>query len=291
MISVLIKLYTYPDLDTLIQDAQRKNVEIDDQEADDILDNEKEIDDKNAEFAETQDYWRKLNNDLIEVQKLLAGLTTTTSGPTVSPANAKSIINGQNKEKELEDRIKIEDANLLTLQADLVNLQNESIARESALTLVKGEYTNITNDTQAKEKEISDKETEVGQILRNIIENKEQIHKVNNINKDITRKYTDTFNMANRDRYSVQQDPNEDDQDYSNRIKTIEVDWNNCGRRFTRRSDTSCGTHVRTSSCSPLMRETCSILARWRFCGRPPLVILRGLCIMTMWQDRSSERN
>jgi hypothetical protein len=29
--------------------------------------------------------------------------------------------------------------------------------------------------------------------------------------------------MANRDRYSVQQDPNEDDQDYINRIKQIET--------------------------------------------------------------------
>ena len=42
------------------------------------------------------------------------------------------------------------------------------------------------------------------------------------MNEDITRKYTDTFNMANRDRYSVQQDPNEDDQAYLNRIKVIE---------------------------------------------------------------------
>ena len=41
-------------------------------------------------------------------------------------------------------------------------------------------------------------------------------------NKNISRKYTDIFNMANRDRYSVQQDPNESDQDYLNRIKQIE---------------------------------------------------------------------
>ena len=45
---------------------------------------------------------------------------------------------------------------------------------------------------------------------------------VKNKNKIIAQKYTDTFNMANRDRYSVQQDPNESDQDYLNRIKQIE---------------------------------------------------------------------
>ncbi len=62
----------------------------------------------------------------------------------------------------------------------------------------------------------------MGQLKRNIIENKEELRKVNNKNKKTTRKYTETFNMANRDRYSVQQDPNEDDQEYIYRIKKIE---------------------------------------------------------------------
>jgi hypothetical protein len=48
------------------------------------------------------------------------------------------------------------------------------------------------------------------------------MQKVKNLNKDITRKYTETFNMANRDRYSVHQDPNEDNTAYLNRIKQIE---------------------------------------------------------------------
>ncbi len=51
------------------------------------------------------------------------------------------------------------------------------------------------------------------------------MQKVKNLNKDVTRKYTETFNMTNRDRYSVllwQQDPNEDDRAYLNRIKQIE---------------------------------------------------------------------
>jgi hypothetical protein len=41
-------------------------------------------------------------------------------------------------------------------------------------------------------------------------------------NKEITQKYTDTFDIANRDRYSVQQDINESEEDYLNRIKQIE---------------------------------------------------------------------
>ena len=63
---------------------------------------------------------------------------------------------------------------------------------------------------------------EVVQIKKNVIVNKEEIQRVKNLNKDITQRYTDKFNMANRDRYSVQQDPNEGDQDYLTRIKQIE---------------------------------------------------------------------
>jgi hypothetical protein len=48
------------------------------------------------------------------------------------------------------------------------------------------------------------------------------MQKVKNKNKEITQKYTDTFNMANRDRYSVQQDINESEKDYLDRIKQIE---------------------------------------------------------------------
>ncbi len=59
----------------------------------------------------------------------------------------------------------------------------------------------------------------MGKIKQNIIEKKEKLQIVKNKNKETTRKYTETFNMTNRDRYSVQPDPNEDDQDYINRIK------------------------------------------------------------------------
>ena len=216
-------LQLHYDLDVLKEQAQIKNVEIDNQETD-ILENEKDIDDKNAEYTVTQAHWRKLNTELTKVQAALTALAaaSSSSSSTGTVATPTKITQVKKKEKDLEDDILTVDANLLTIQADLVALQNELITRKADLTVVKGEYTNIINDTKAKEKEITDKETEIGQINKNIIENKEEIQKVNNLNKDITRKYTDTFNMANRDRYSVQQDPNEDDQAYLNRIKVIE---------------------------------------------------------------------
>ena len=207
----------YDELNVLTSDTQAKNVEIKAQGRD-ILAKDKEVDDKNEEYATTQKYWRKLNADLTKVQDLLAALT----GPTASPGNATNIAKGQKKEKEIEDNIKIEDAKLKTLQAELVPIQKELITLKDDLKVLKGEHTVIINNGKAKEKEIGTKSSEIEQAKQNINENKDALQIVNNKNKDITRKYTDTFNMANRDRYSVQQDPNEDDQEYLNRIKVIE---------------------------------------------------------------------
>jgi hypothetical protein len=159
---------------------------------------------------------------LTTVIKLLAGFAAAAATPGASPANPKSISNGQAKEKELEDKILVADAKLLTLQADIVTLETEQLQLEAEIPSLKKEYKKILKDIKSKEIEISAKETEVGQLKQNIIENKEEIQRVNNKNKDTTRKYTETFNMANRDRYSVQQDPNEADQDYLNRITKIE---------------------------------------------------------------------
>jgi hypothetical protein len=97
-------LQLHYDLDVLKEQAQIKNVEIKAQGRD-ILAKDKEVDDKNEEYATTQKYWRKLNTDLTKVQDLLAALT----GPTASPGNATNIAKGQKKEKEIEDKIKIEE--------------------------------------------------------------------------------------------------------------------------------------------------------------------------------------
>ena len=207
----------YDELNVITSEAQAKNVEIKAQGRD-ILAKDKEVDDKNEEYATTQKYWRKLNADLTKVQDLLAALT----GPNASPGNTTNIAKGQKKEKEIEDKIKIEEAKLKTLQAELVPIQKELITLKDDLKVLKGELTVIINNAKAKEKEIGTKASEIEQAKQNINENKDALQIVNNKNKDITRKYTDTFNMANRDRYSVQQDPNEDDQEYLNRIKVIE---------------------------------------------------------------------
>jgi chromosome segregation ATPase len=115
------------------------------------------------------------------------------------------------------------DADMLTLQAEILTLETEKLTLDRELPTLEGQHTVILDDIKKKETAIPAKEREIGQVKQNIIENKEALQILNKKNKETTRKYTETFNMANRDRYSVQQDPNEDDQEYINRIKKIET--------------------------------------------------------------------
>jgi hypothetical protein len=110
------------------------------------------------------------------------------------------------------------------LGTELVDAENEVIRLENAVSRFQVDVDDyMINYIAPKEKEIEDKDLEMTLAKANLKENQDEIQKVNNSNKDITRKYTDTFNMANRDRYAVQQDPNEADNDYLNRIKQIEA--------------------------------------------------------------------
>ena len=56
----------------------------------------------------------------------------------------------------------------------------------------------------------------------NIEENKVGRQMNLNENKATVQKYEETFNILNRNRNSAKQDPNESDQDYINRIKSLE---------------------------------------------------------------------
>ena len=110
-----------------------------------------------------------------------------------------------------------------TLATELVNEENEVIRYEAAVQKLEKQIEDYkTIKIAAKEKEIEDANLLVIQAQENLKENQDEMQKVKNKNKEITQKYTDTFNMANRDRYSVQQDINESEKDYLDRIKQIE---------------------------------------------------------------------
>ena len=109
------------------------------------------------------------------------------------------------------------------LARELVNEENEVIRLENAILKYQQDVEDYkTNELAKKEKEIEDANLVFTQAQENFKENQDAMKIVKNKNKNIVQQYTDTFNMANRDRYSVQQDPNESEQDYLNRIKQIE---------------------------------------------------------------------
>jgi hypothetical protein len=60
-------------------------------------------------------------------------------------------------------------------------------------------------------------------VKENIEENKVGRQMNFNDNKAAIKNYEETFNILNRNRNSVKQDPNEGDQEYINRIKSLEA--------------------------------------------------------------------
>jgi len=126
---------------------------------------------------------------------------------------ANEIANITAKEKHLNGTLASE---LLYLENNVIKHENDNLKLETQIE----EYKTI--DIHDKEKEIEDKNIEIAQAQENLKLNQDEMQKVKNKNKEITQKYTDTFNMANRDRYSVQQDINESEKDYLDRIKQIE---------------------------------------------------------------------
>ena len=173
---------------------------------------------------------REIGNEIIvhkerlkEIQDEILMFNSTTS-ISASPG-ASSVLNSLKKEEANEQADITSKEKYLngTLAKELKDLETEAIRLKAVSERYKNEYEDYkTIDIQKKEKKIEDANLLVIQAKENLKLNQDEMQKVKNLNKDITRKYTETFNMANRDRYSVQQDPNEDDTAYLNRIKQIE---------------------------------------------------------------------
>jgi hypothetical protein len=101
-----------------------------------------------------------------------------------------------------------------TLTRELKDLETEAIRLKEVSDRFKKEYEEYnTIDIPNKEKEIEDANLVVIQTQENLKQNQDEMQKVKNKNKETTQKYTDIFNITNRDRYSVQQDINESEED------------------------------------------------------------------------------
>jgi hypothetical protein len=225
----------FNDLDVLKVDAKTKDKEVSDKQAE-IFKKGEVVQAKKDKHTEAQKHWVELNTELIEVKKKIVKIeavlaaeavaaTAGTAPPSPVPgATPENLAKGKIKEKELEDNMVTVDADMSTLQAEILTLETEKLKLQTDLPILEGQYIAILADVKKKETAIPAKELEVAQVKQNIVENKEKLQTLNIKNKDTTKRYTDTFNMANRDRYSVQQDPTETDKDYLIRIKNLEKD-------------------------------------------------------------------
>jgi hypothetical protein len=215
----------FNDLDALKVKKEIKNQEY----LDKLAEHNEKVRQANATLAELRVAEQKtinLKKELKETEdKIVAHNASLTTGTIPSNKFTKYLNYLTSKETKLIDAVT--DAELLsltTLPNKLLVEKNEVIPLAADYAKFLADRNLISVDIKKTENAIPKKELEVRQLKENIIENKEKQQIVNNNNKDITKRYTDTFNMVNRDRYSVQQDPTEADQDYLDRIQNLEKD-------------------------------------------------------------------
>ena len=104
---------------------------------------------------------------------------------------------------------------LTKIQADIPKVDNEIITIDTRL-----------NDIQTLrlqiQQAIPNLETELKQLSENYEQNKIDAAEIKRQNKLITKKYEDTFNLANLNRINIQQDRNETEEDFIQRLQTLE---------------------------------------------------------------------
>ena len=208
------------ELALLNKDLKDKDAEVRNKTRETALKSE-EVKDKSDEIARNQLELIKLKETLKKVQDKLTAITTgAVTGASPGGKNWNIL---KNKETETQDNILTVETNInTTLTLDLSNLQAELIQLEKELKTLEGELNTIVTDKTTKETEIKKQEQVIEQVKDNIEDNKVGRQMILNENKKIVQKYEETFNILNRNRNSVKQDPNELDQDYINRIGSLE---------------------------------------------------------------------
>ena len=189
----------YEELRTALQEAKTREKE--------IVAKTDETNSKQREIDETR---KELKAEQLILAELQRKFTNTTNATRKAEIKAEI--------KLLEDKI------IKEIPAKLLTLKGEHLALDTERKRLVADYnTFITSTVQPKQADVGDQITEIEQVKNNIKLNKEGQQDVDNKNKEITKKYTETFNMANRDRYSIQQEPYESDTDYLTRIAKIET--------------------------------------------------------------------
>jgi len=134
------------------------------------------------------------------------------------------------RNKLIEERNKkLEEIEKINETITLYNQQKATTKRATAIFTLntriayqENEKKKVLVKLQKIDEQIANSTYTIKQIEDNLKLNENRVIDAEQKNKQIVQKYEEGFNLANRGRYQVTQDPNETDQEYINRIKSLE---------------------------------------------------------------------
>lgn len=127
------------------------------------------------------------------------------------------------KDKKKEESILNEIyAKLPDLQQREADIQSEKATFQAQEVAAQRDLRKIKRDKGTEEAKIANLETEMNQIVSNFEQNKQDAAEIKRQNKLIAKQYEDAFNIANLNRIKIQQDPNESEEDFINRLQALE---------------------------------------------------------------------
>ena len=136
-----------------------------------------------------------------------------------------------NRNKLIEERNKklgeIENINekitVLQQQKSTTKRAAAIVTLNASIAYQEYEKKKVLDKLQKIDEKISNSTSRIKQIEDNLKLNENRVIDAEQKNKQIVQKYEEGFNLANRGRYQVTQDPNETDQEYIYRIKSLEM--------------------------------------------------------------------
>ena len=192
----------YTDLDTLIKEEITKNKELKDNQNDLSI----------------------LKSNLLKLTKAETDKLTkkTKMDADLAKETAKAKPN-QKTIKTLTDNITKITTELTQIGTEIATLRTDITNKETDIKAIEADILTIVTNIGVKKTNIAAQDIVLKQLEKDIETNKVEEQKAKITNKGIAQKYQETFNYLNRNRASVQQDPNESDTDFIRRVKSQEM--------------------------------------------------------------------
>ena len=211
---------------TILQDLNDKKQE--------LAEKKREYKNKNKEVAEKQAHLKFLEEQFNEAKsdktKLLLEATAIRKRLATLMAITKPTPEEKEEIKQLKDditeakKILTEiDTNLSDISTEHGTIRTEGATLVSERNVINGEIKDIINfDIPLLEKDLEKSKKLIETYQDNIKENEIIERDTERDNKQQIKAYQDTFNIMNKNRYQVTQDPTETDADFIKRIESLE---------------------------------------------------------------------